>query len=50
MTCVVSISVAVFASAVGIADGSMQGQLKSGAIAGAVGLLIMVIIDAYSAK
>jgi hypothetical protein len=50
MICVTSISVAVFASAVGIADGSMQGHLKSGAIAGAIGLLIMVIIDGYSAK
>jgi hypothetical protein len=50
MTCVVGISVAVFASAVGIADGSLQGHLKTGAIAGAIILLILVIIDGYSAQ
>jgi hypothetical protein len=48
--CVTGISVSVFASVVGIADGSSQGNLKTGAIAGAIILLILVIVDGYSAK
>jgi hypothetical protein len=47
---VTGVSVAVFAAAVGIADGSLQGHLKTGAIAGAITLLILVIVDGYSAK
>jgi hypothetical protein len=47
---VTGISVAVFAGVVGISDGSLQGHLKTGAIAGAIILLILVIVDGYSAK
>jgi hypothetical protein len=47
---VTGISVSVFAGVVGIADVSLQGNLKTGAIAGATVLLILVIVDGYSAK
>jgi hypothetical protein len=47
---VTGISVAVFAGVAGIADGSLQGHLKSGSITGAITLLILVIVDGYSAK
>ena len=50
LACVTGISVALFAGVVGIADGSLQGHLKTGAITAAIQIFILVLIDGYSAK
>ena len=50
LACVTGISVALFAGVVGIGDGSLRGHLKTGAITAAIQVLILVLIDGYSAK